>query len=71
MGDATDNIQGVHRVGIKKAEKALADAKTEQECWDIAVEMHGSYDRALEDARLLWMQTKQGELWLPPNEREK
>jgi hypothetical protein len=70
MGDATDNIQGVHRVGIKKAEAAYEGVTDEQEYWDIAVEMHGSYERALEDARLLWMQTKKDELWLPPNERK-
>lgn len=68
-GDVTDNIQGVYRCGPRKAEKLLADCKTEQEYWDVCLEAHGSYDRALEDARLLWMQTKEGELWLPPNER--
>lgn len=68
-GDSTDNIQGVYRCGPKKAEKLLANCKTEQEYWDVCLEAHDSYDRALEDARLLWMQTKEGELWLPPNER--
>lgn len=68
-GDMTDNIQGVYRCGPKKAEKLLADCSTEQEYWDVCLEEHGSYDRALEDARLLWMQTVEGELWLPPNER--
>lgn len=68
-GDSTDNIQGVFRCGPKKAEAALADCNTEQDYWDVCLEMHDSYDRALEDARLLWMQTTEGELWLPPNER--
>lgn len=69
-GDKVDNIQGVHRCGPKKAEKILQDCKTELEMWEAVVEAHGSEDRALEDARLLWMQTKEGELWLPPNQRE-
>lgn len=68
-GDSTDNIQGVYRCGPKNAEKLLAKCKTEQEYWDVCLEAHDSYDRALEDARLLWMQTTEGELWLPPNER--
>lgn len=68
-GDTVDNIQGVYRCGPKKAEKLLEDCKTEQDMWDVAVEAHGSYDRALEDARLLWMRTEEGQLWLPPDER--
>lgn len=68
-GDKVDNIQGVHRCGPKKALKILQDCKTEQEMWDAVVEAHGSEERALEDARLLWMQTKEGELWQPPNQR--
>lgn len=68
-GDKVDNIQGVHRCGPKKALKILQDCETEQEMWDAVVEAHGSEERALEDARLLWMQTKEGELWQPPNQR--
>ena len=69
-GDKVDNIQGVYRCGPKKAEAILAETTTEQEMWEAVVEAHGSEERALEDARLLWMQTKEGELWLPPNQRE-
>lgn len=69
-GDKVDNIQGVYRCGPKKAEKILQDCKTELDMWEAVVEAHGSEERALEDARLLWMQTKEGELWLPPNQRE-
>ena len=68
-GDKVDNIQGVHRCGPKKALKILQDCETEQEMWDAVVEAHKSEERALEDARLLWMQTKEGELWQPPNQR--
>ena len=69
-GDKVDNIQGVYRCGPKKAEKLLRDCETELDMWEAVVEAHGSEERALEDARLLWMQTKEGELWLPPNQRE-
>jgi 5'-3' exonuclease len=67
-GDRVDNIQGVYMVGDKKADKLLAEAKTELDMWKVCVEAHGSFDRALEDARLLWMRSKEGEIWQPPEE---
>ena len=66
MGDRVDNIQGVFGVGAKKAEKILEGLTTENEMWDACVEAHGSYDRALEDARLLHMRRKDDEIWEPP-----
>lgn len=67
-GDTVDNIQGVYKVGPRKAEKALEDCVTELDHWKVCVELHGSEERALEDARLLWMQTEEGQLWQPPKE---
>jgi len=66
-GDRVDNIQGVKNVGPKKAEKILEGLKTEQEMWEACIEAHGSYDRALEDARLLHMRRKDNELWEAPS----
>lgn len=67
-GDDVDNIKGCYRIGPKKAEKILAECKTELEMWEACVETHDSYDRALEDAILLWMRSKEGEIWQPPSE---
>lgn len=67
VGDRVDNIQGVYGVGPKKAEKLLDGLTTAKEMWDVCVETHGSYDRALEDAQLLHMRRKDNELWHPPN----
>lgn len=67
-GDDVDNIKGCYRIGPKKAEKILAECKTELEMWEACVEAHESYDRALEDAILLWMRSKEGEIWQPPSE---
>lgn len=67
-GDRVDNIQGVKNVGDKKAEKILAECNTELEMWNACVEAHGSAERALEDAILLHMRRKDGEIWQPPNE---
>lgn len=67
-GDNVDNIKGCYRIGPKKAEKILADCSTELEMWQACVDTHESYDRALEDAILLWMRSKEGEIWQPPTE---
>lgn len=65
-GDRVDNIRGVDNIGPKKAVKILDGLATEKEMWDACVEAHASYDRALEDARLLHMRRKEGEIWEPP-----
>ena len=67
-GDRVDNIQGVKNVGEKKAEKILAECRTELDMWDACVKAHGSVERALEDAILLHMRRKDDEIWQPPNE---
>ena len=66
-GDTVDNIQGATKIGPKKAEKLLADVETELDMWEVCVQTHDSPERALEDARLLWMQSKADELWEPPH----
>ena len=66
VGDRVDNIQGVFGVGPKKAEKLLDGLITPKEMWDACVKAHGSYERALEDARLLHMRRKDLEIWEPP-----
>lgn len=67
-GDQVDNIKGATRIGPKKAEKILADCSTPLEMWQACVKAHDSEERALEDARLLWMRSKPEELWEPPSE---
>lgn len=65
-GDTADNVKGAPGVGPKKAEKILADAKTEAQLYQCCVEVMGE-DRVLEDARLLWLRRTPNELWEPPN----
>ena len=67
-GDRVDNIQGVQGIGPAKAAKLLDISMTPKEMWDIVVEQHDTPERALEDARLLWLQRHKDELWEPPNE---
>ena len=50
-----------------KATKALASCTTEQELYEVCVEMYeGSADRVVENARLLWLQRYEGQVWEPP-----
>jgi hypothetical protein len=65
-GDRTDAILGVAGIGPVKAKKILDKCKTPYEMWEACVKAHDSYDRALEDARLLYLRRKEGELWQPP-----
>lgn len=67
-GDSTDNIIGLHGIGPKTAAKMLAETTTEQQMYDICLEAYeGNADRVLENARLLFLRRKEGQLWTPPN----
>jgi 5'-3' exonuclease len=74
MGDPTDNIPGVPKVGKVKAAAALADAKTEMEMFDIAMSLYtaGYPDNPrgalIENAQLLWMRRSPDQWWQPPGE---
>lgn len=66
VGDAVDNIKGVHGIGPKKADKLLA-GKSEAEMWEIVVE-HLGYDRAMENGQLLYMLRSTQDKFTPPCE---
>lgn len=66
-GDRADNIMGIHGIGPKKADALIEPLNTEEEMWDCVVKMYdGNVDRVIENARLLWLRRKEGELWEPP-----
>lgn len=66
-GDAVDNIKGVHGIGPKKAQ-VLLEGKTEHQMWEIVVELLGR-ERAVENGHLLYMLRKEGDMFVPPDER--
>ena len=51
-GDTTDNIKGLYGIGKVKADKALADCTTAEECWNVVVQMYQENNRNVEDAIL-------------------
>ncbi len=80
-GDASDNIPGCHKIGKVGAAERLPEYTSEYEMWKVVVEAYrenmekypefhqphtSPADAALENARLLWMLTEEGELWTPP-----
>jgi 5'-3' exonuclease len=94
-GDSTDNIQGLYKVGEKKAQKLLQEwtdhddfqqgRDTEDYLWCNVVEAYAdnieeysdkypegmtAYQAALENARLVFIQTYRGQLWSPPGRPE-
>ena len=69
-GDAADNIVGLYKVGPVRAEKMLEGANTEEDMWQRCVAAYsGDRDRAIENARLLWLRRYEGEIWQPPDMR--
>ena len=69
-GDAIDNIIGVDGIGAGGAAELIDNCRKETDMWDICEDQLG-YDRALENARLLWLRRRVGEMWQPPRERTK
>lgn len=69
MGDRTDNIVGVAGVGKTIAPRIITDDMDEEAAYVVAVACLGSEERVLENARLCWMQTYAGELWVSPFDR--
>ena len=70
-GDRVDNIPGLEGIGPKKAEKALADAKTVEELlaavWKVYQEKEHGLEYLTEQGQLLWLRRYEGELWQPSN----
>lgn len=76
-GDSTDNIPGLYGVG--KSSKLLAavdELRSESEMYKHVFEQYtlrfGNYAEQflIENARLLWMRREEGEMWIPPEQRE-
>lgn len=69
-GDRADNVEGIYGVGPKKAAKVLEGCTTEEELYAAVLDRYNNdEERVINTARLLWLRRKEGEMWLPPNQR--
>jgi hypothetical protein len=66
-GDKVDNIIGLRGIGPVKANKILAECKTEKEMYDAVLTAYeGDEVRVFENGRLLWILREEGQIWQPP-----
>jgi hypothetical protein len=66
-GDRVDNIVGLKGIGPVKAQRILEKCTTEQQLYQAVLDAYdGDEERVLENGRLLYLQRKHGELWIPP-----
>jgi DNA polymerase-1 len=63
MGDRSDNIKGIPKVGPKNAEKILAGKLTEKELFDAVRDAYGNDDEFIMNARVLWIRRNENEDW--------
>lgn len=69
MGDRTDNIPGLHKVGKVTAGKILAEAKTEEDLaqavWKAYKDRGHTIEYMTEQGRLLWLLRSPNDEWEP------
>ena len=66
-GDRIDNIQGLKGIGPAKGAKILKDCETVEQLYQsVLYAYEGDTDRVHENAHLLYLQRKEGDVWQPP-----
>lgn len=64
IGDASDNIKGISKIGPVKAEKLIKNLQTEQEMFDIVYKLYNDPKRFVMNACCLWILRNEGETWV-------
>lgn len=64
MGDRSDNIKGIEKIGTKKADKILAECETEKHLFDAVRNAYGNDEEFKMNAQVLWIRQKGKENWL-------
>jgi hypothetical protein len=66
-GDRIDNIEGLKGIGPAKGAKILKDCETVEQLYQAVLYAYeGNTDRVHENAHLLYLQRKEGDVWQPP-----
>ena len=63
MGDRSDNIKGIPKIGPKKAEAILSGRTTELDMFNAVRDAYGNDEEFLMNARVLWIRRNEGEDW--------
>ncbi len=63
IGDKSDNIIGVDKIGPVKAEKALGHLEEEQDMFDVVREKYKDDSRFLRNMKLLWIMREEGDIF--------
>ena len=66
IGDASDNIRGVEKIGPVKAGKLLNHINNEKEMFDIVRALYNDDDRLLKNGKLLYIRREDNEVWQFP-----
>jgi DNA polymerase-1 len=69
MGDRSDNIKGIEKIGPKKADKLLEGCTTEQELFNAVRDAYSNDDEFKMNARVLWIRQTNREDWLDDYKR--
>jgi len=75
MGDVADNIQGIRGLGIVKANRLIdpLDCETleelDEQCYQLVYDLYSDSNRFNINAKCLWIQRSQGDIWLSKDER--
>lgn len=67
IGDTSDNVKGVHRIGKVKASAFIDHLETEEEMYEVCRSLYQDDLRLLKNGQLLWLQRTSDELWQPPS----
>lgn len=66
-GDRIDNIEGLKGIGPAKGAKILKDCETVEQLYQAVLDAYeGDTNRVHENAHLLYLQRKEGDVWHPP-----
>jgi 5'-3' exonuclease len=70
IGDTSDNIVGVNRIGPVKAEKLLGDVEHEIDMYQICQALYNDDERFLMNMKCLYILREEGKYFEPPQEAE-
>lgn len=66
IGDTSDNVKGVDRIGPVKAGKLLNHITNEYQMFEVVRDLYNNDERLLKNGQLLYIRRYDEEVWCPP-----